>query len=101
MLPSPSRCGRAQGAPVAAGPCAYNTSLDGYVCVPGATSAVGLPSGWPAGEALPPKGIFGDPQLFVLESRDPDSETRNFGPVIVDVNGVQVRGGGRQPRGRR
>ena len=49
----------------------------------------------------PQGGIFSDPQLFVLESRDPDSETRNFGPVIVDVNGVQVRGGGRQPRGRR
>jgi hypothetical protein len=88
----PSR--RPQGAPTATGPCTYNDTISGYVCLPGATSASGLPSGWPASQPLPPKGIFGDPQLFVLESRDPDSETRNFSPVTVDVNGVQVGGAG-------
>ncbi len=32
-----------------------------------------------------PQGIFGDPQLFVFESRDDDSETRNFGPMFFNV----------------
>jgi hypothetical protein len=81
---------RYQGSPLATGPCSYNDTLDSYACLPGATTAVGLPGGWPAGVAVPAKGIFGDPQMFVLESRDPDSEARNFGPVIVDVNGVKV-----------
>jgi hypothetical protein len=44
----------------------------------------------PAGTTRP-GGYFGDPQLLVLESRDPDSETRNFSPVTLDTEGVKVR----------
>ncbi len=52
-----------------------------YQCVPGQPS----PSG-----PTPPGGYFGNPQFLVLESRDPDSETRNFSPVTLDTQGVQV-----------
>jgi hypothetical protein len=52
-----------------------------YKCAPG----VAAPSG-----PTPPAGYFGDPQLLVLESRDPDSELRNFSPVTFDTEGVKV-----------
>ena len=36
---------------------------------------------------MPKYGIFGNPHLFVLESRDSDTETRNFSPVYFNVSG--------------
>jgi hypothetical protein len=62
-----------------------------YKCVPG----VAAPSG-----PTPAGGYFGDPQLLVLESRDPDSELRNFSPVQFDTEGVKVGGPWRQGAGR-
>ncbi len=52
-----------------------------YKCAPGVAALSG---------PTPPAGYFGDPQLLVLESRDPDSELRNFSPVIFDTDGVKV-----------
>lgn len=37
---------------------------------------------------IPATGIYGDPQHFVLETRDSDSEDRNFSPVMFNVSGV-------------
>lgn len=36
---------------------------------------------------MPSAGIWGDPQLFILESRDSDTEERNFSPVILGNGG--------------
>lgn len=45
------------------------------------------PSFHPQPYPIPSAGIFGDPQLFALESRDGDTETRNFSPVAFNVSG--------------
>ena len=67
------------------GPCTWTPFLNGtYMCVPGVMTT-NLSTGW-LPKVQPPDGIYGDPQLLVLESRDPDSETRNFGPVSFQVS---------------
>ena len=75
-----------QGTPVLPGPCTYNSVTKGYSCVPGSGSFLLAPQLKPS--PTPPKGVFGNPQHFVLESRDADSETRNFGPVMFNVSGA-------------
>jgi hypothetical protein len=74
-----------QGTPVIPGPCTYSSTLDSYRCFPNATSFLLDTRLKP--NPVPAKGIFGDPQFFVLESRDADSEDRNFGPVMLNVSG--------------
>jgi hypothetical protein len=39
---------------------------------------------------LPPPGIFGDAQFFVLQSLDSDTETRDFSPVFLESGGVSA-----------
>jgi hypothetical protein len=75
-----------QGTPVIPGPCTFDTKLKAYSCVAKSTS-YGLADANRKPNPLPPKGIFGNPQHFVMESRDADSETRNFGPVMFNVAG--------------
>jgi hypothetical protein len=36
----------------------------------------------------PPGGLFGNPEFFIIESRDRDSEERNFGPLLFETAGV-------------
>eukprot|EP00775_Hariotina_reticulata_P007195 gene7195-7409_t len=74
-----------QGSMVLPGPCQYQPDWGAYLCVPGVWDS-GLDSGW-APEPLPSKGLLADPQLFVLESRDDDRETRVFDPVIFSLPG--------------
>ena len=74
-----------QGTPVVPGPCTYDSVTKGYSCV--ANSNAFLLDARLKPTPLPPKGISGDPQLFVLESRDADTESRNFGPVLFNVSG--------------
>ena len=77
-----------QGAPVLPGPCTYSGVYNSYSCVANST-LFSTPPLNPLFKPtpLPAKGIFGDPQLFVLESRDADTESRNFGPVLFNVSG--------------
>lgn len=42
-------------------------------------------------DPIPPAGVWGDPQMLVLESRDADSETRSFAPVLVNASGRWVQ----------
>ncbi len=74
-----------QGTALIPGPCQYSETWKGYSCEPNSTafelSAPLKPNPVTKG------GIFADPQHFVLESRDPDSEDRNFSPVFVNVSG--------------
>eukprot|EP00955_Chlamydomonas_euryale_P076738 362766-Chlamydomonas_euryale.AAC.3 len=78
-----------QGTPLAAGPCSLrSTDGNAYMCEANSSEwAVPpmLPELRPS--PTPAAGVFGDPQLFVFESRDADSETRNFGPLLVNVSG--------------
>lgn len=56
----------AQGTPVADGPCPFlddAVSTPGYICVPGWTKSA-------PGVAVSSQGVWGDPQLLVIESRD-------------------------------
>ena len=80
-----------QGAPLEVqGTCSHTPDLRGYVCAtPGADGGVDLRSGYEQ-PAAPAKGLFGAPELFVLESRDKDSEDRNFGPVLLESNGARM-----------
>lgn len=72
-----TRSGRVdQGTSVADGPCTLDATLKAHRCVPGHDEAR-----YPRGPGRPVAGLFGDPQLFVLESRDSDNEDRNFSPV--------------------
>lgn len=57
------------------GPCRYRPEYEAYMCYEGFDVA-----------ATRPKGTMGDPQLFVLESLDPDTEDRNFSPVKFMYN---------------
>lgn len=82
----------AQGTPVTPGPCTYSSTIDGYTCLMesdtySAAGQNGLSLAYKP-TPMPKYGVFGDPQLFVLESRDPDSEDRNFSPVFFNVSGV-------------
>jgi hypothetical protein len=54
-----------QGTGVLPGPCTLMPAWGGYLCRPGVMTTT---SGW-APSPLPPAGIWGDPQLLVLESR--------------------------------
>ncbi|KAG2491954.1 hypothetical protein HYH03_009686 [Edaphochlamys debaryana] len=74
-----------QGSAVIPGPCTYSETQDSYRCYEGSSSFLLDPSLTP--KPVPKKGIWGDPQHFVLESRDADSEDRNFGPVLFNVSG--------------
>lgn len=76
-----------QGTGVLPGPCIYHPPFQAYICTPGATATT-LASGW-SPDPMPAAGIFGDPQLFVLESRDSDTEDRNFSPVFMESGGVR------------
>ncbi len=77
-----------QGTPVLPGPCTYSGVYGSYSCVANSTAFSTPPLDLlQKPSPQPPKGIFGDPQLFVMESRDPDSEDRNFGPVLFNVSG--------------
>jgi hypothetical protein len=56
----------AQGTPIADGPCPFindPVATPGYTCVPGWSSVA-------AGTVVPADGLWGDPQLLVIESRD-------------------------------
>ncbi|GIL53447.1 hypothetical protein Vafri_9024 [Volvox africanus] len=74
-----------QGIPVLPGPCTYSAVLGSYSCVTGSSSFLLNAPMKP--NPIPSEGIWGDPQHFVLESRDKDSEDRNFGPVFFNVSG--------------
>ncbi|KAG2496270.1 hypothetical protein HYH03_005503 [Edaphochlamys debaryana] len=74
-----------QGSPVIPGACSYSSAYDSYNCYEGSSSFLLDPALKPS--PIPKKGIWGDPQHFVLESRDADSEDRNFGPVFFNVSG--------------
>jgi hypothetical protein len=77
-----------QGAPVEAATCAHEPERDGYQCAqPGGAGGVVLASGYQQ-PTPPPAGLFGAPELLVLESRDKDSEDRNFAPVKLESNGA-------------
>ncbi|KXZ54727.1 hypothetical protein GPECTOR_4g796 [Gonium pectorale] len=72
-----------QGSPVLPGACTYSSVYDSYRCGVGSTTFLLDERLKP--KPIPPAGIWGDPQHFVLESRDGDSEDRNFGPVFFNV----------------
>ena len=74
-----------QATPVLPGPCTYSDAYSSYSCV--ANSSAFLLDSRLKPDPLPAKGIFGAPHHFVLESRDADTETRNFGPVAFNVSG--------------
>jgi hypothetical protein len=80
------RAGYDQGSTVIPGPCAFEPALSAYSCLPNASSSSALGAAF-GPQPLPPAGVYGDPQLFVLESRDADSETRNFAPVLLELGG--------------
>jgi hypothetical protein len=75
-----------QGIPISQGPCVFDNVWQAYQCQTNSSVFTGNPLLKP--NPMPPTGIFGDPQLFVLESRDADTEDRNFGPVMFNVSGV-------------
>ncbi|KXZ47884.1 hypothetical protein GPECTOR_32g497 [Gonium pectorale] len=75
-----------QGTPIIPGPCAYSAAQANYMCFPN-SSAYGLPDVSMKPVPTPVGGIGGNQHLFVLESRDGDSEDRNFGPVMFNVSG--------------
>ena len=59
-----------QGIPLPHGPCSYDPQLKGYKCSSNSSSFVTPPMDLKLKpNPVPPAGIFGDPQLFVLESR--------------------------------
>ena len=74
-----------QGTAAIPGPCVYSSPSTTYSCLANSNAFLLDPSLKPT--VLPPKGIFGAPSHFVLESRDDDSATRNFGPVMFNVSG--------------
>ncbi len=74
-----------QGSPVLPGPCTYSSVLKSYRCAQNSSSFLLDERMKP--NPVPAAGIWGDPQFFVLESRDKDSEDRNFGPVMFNVSG--------------
>ncbi|KXZ49223.1 hypothetical protein GPECTOR_22g814 [Gonium pectorale] len=74
-----------QGSPVLPGACTYTSVFDSYRCGIGSTTFLLDERLKP--KPIPPAGIWGDPQHFVLESRDRDMEDRNFGPVFFNVSG--------------
>jgi hypothetical protein len=77
-----------QGTTVVSGTCSLETSFTAYQCrQPGVEGTVSLTSGYQQA-APPPMGLFGQPELFIIESRDRDSEDRNFGPVIFESAGA-------------
>ncbi|GIM05166.1 hypothetical protein Vretimale_9611 [Volvox reticuliferus] len=78
-----------QGSPVLPGACTYSQVQKSYQCAVNSSSYVVEPGLDPRYKPnpVPPDGIWGDPQMLVLESRDKDSEDRNFGPVFFNVSG--------------
>ena len=77
-----------QGTPLAQGPCSYSPTLKAYRCVSNSSTFATPPMNLALKpNPIPAAGIFGDPQMFVFESRDPDTETRNFSPIFVNVSG--------------
>jgi hypothetical protein len=77
-----------QGTAVVAGTCSLQVDRDAYVCAtPGVEGRVSLLSGY-VQLAPPPAGLFGKLDMFVIESRDRDSEDRDFGPVTFESNGA-------------
>ncbi|GIL91633.1 hypothetical protein Vretifemale_19242 [Volvox reticuliferus] len=78
-----------QGSPVLPGACTYSQVQKSYQCTVNSSSYVVDPGLDPRYKPnpVPADGIWGDPQMLVLESRDKDSENRNFGPVFFNVSG--------------
>ncbi|GIL91678.1 hypothetical protein Vretimale_9535 [Volvox reticuliferus] len=78
-----------QGSPVLPGACTYSQVQKSYQCTVNSSSYVVEPGLDPRYKPnpVPADGIWGDPQMLVLESRDKDSEDRNFGPVFFNVSG--------------
>ena len=77
-----------QGSPLIDGTCVLDSDKDAYLCAtPGVDGAVALASGYQQ-SSPPPAGLFGEPELFVLESRDKDTEDRNFSPVALESSGA-------------
>ncbi|KAJ9506879.1 hypothetical protein QJQ45_028160, partial [Haematococcus lacustris] len=76
-----------QGTPLTPGPCQFNDVWSGYQCVVNSTDfeldTAFMPQPIPSGRF---GGVFGDPQHFVLETRDGDSEDRNFSPVMFNTS---------------
>ena len=74
-----------QGSPLVAGPCASLAATRGWdlhMCSEGYDTGA-----YPKGPGRPVAGQFADPQLFVAESRDADSEDRNVSPVkLTDLD---------------
>ena len=59
-----------QGIPLPHGPCSYDPTWKGYKCSSNSSAFVTPPMDLTFKPSpIPPSGIFGDPQLFVLESR--------------------------------
>lgn len=56
-----------QGSAVVPGPCSWVAAFQGYHCRPGVTTTQ-LGSGW-LPSPMPAAGIWGDPQMLVVESR--------------------------------
>jgi hypothetical protein len=77
-----------QGTTVVPGTCALETQFLSYKCTrPGVEGSVALTSGYR--QAMPPPGgLFGNPEFFVIESRDRDTEDRNFGPLLFETAGA-------------
>ncbi|KXZ43941.1 hypothetical protein GPECTOR_77g37 [Gonium pectorale] len=74
-----------QGPPVLPGACTYSSAIGSYMCAVKSTNFLLDERLKP--NPIPPNGIYGDPQHFVLESRDKDSEDRMFAPVFFNVSG--------------
>ena len=64
-----------QGSPVIPGPCTFSSVIDGYDCLVN-QSNYALPYPYMKPVPTPKYGIYGNPQHFVLESLDADSEVR-------------------------
>ncbi|KAG1667228.1 hypothetical protein FOA52_009793 [Chlamydomonas sp. UWO 241] len=78
-----------QGTPLPHGPCLHSPTWNAYRCEANSTSFITPPmDATLKPNPIPAAGIFGDPHMFVLESRDGDTETRNFGPVAFNVSGA-------------
>jgi hypothetical protein len=75
-----------QSTPVTPGPCTRSNTLAAYQCDPDQSTFLLDQTLKP--DPIPAGGIFGNPQLVVVESMDGDSEDRNFSPVFVNVTGA-------------
>lgn len=78
FFPAPRVFEYDQGTPVLPGPCTYSSVLDSYTCAENSTAFLLDERLKPS--PMPPKGIFGDPQLFVLEVRGQGVRVQGLGP---------------------